>query len=118
MEDSTLMKRCSQWDTCSAPDCPLDPEYLQRGAKQDGEEDCHTRKSTRLRIVAEARAEGVATAAALPYGGLTKKEHGSELRSRRMKAEFAALPEDIKERKRAEARRRLSRAQKTLPAGG
>ncbi len=116
--EGAVMKRCRHWDPCNAPDCPLDPSYGERGPVQEGEEVCHAGKSTHLRIVAEARAAGVPTVLALPYGGLTRREHGGELRSRRMKAEFAALPEHIKERKRAEAKQRLSRARKMLPAGG
>ncbi|MCD6359270.1 MAG: hypothetical protein J7M38_00310, partial [Armatimonadetes bacterium] len=74
MDDTRLMKRCPQWDTCSTPDCPLDPEYLQRGHSFEGEEKCRAQRPTRLRIVEEAAAEGVATVAALSYGGLTKRE--------------------------------------------
>ena len=118
MDDTTLMKRCPQWEKCSAPDCPLDPEYLQRGRTYPGEEKCGAWKSTRVKIVQATAAEWSAAVKALPYGGLTRKEHAAEARSRRMKADFAALPDEVKEQKRREARERLSGAQKALSADG
>ncbi len=74
------------------PDCPLDPLYEQRG-RRDEENQCQVRKSTRLRIVAEAATEGVEMK--LPYGGLTHEEHTNEQRSTKAKAHWQALsPEE------------------------
>jgi len=71
-----------------------------------------------LQIVQAAAAEGIATANALRYGGLTRKEHGAQVRSQQMKARFAALPDEVQERKRQEARERLSRAREALSVDG
>ncbi len=94
--ETALMKRCPQFHYCSANDCPLDPLYEQRGPR-DEENLCQARKSTRLRIVAEAAAEGVEVK--LPYGGLTHTEHTNEQRSIKAKAHWEALSPEEKQKR-------------------
>ncbi len=110
MEDSTLIKRCPQQPKCNAPECPLDPLYLERGRVFPEEERCSARRSTRLKIVAQATEEGVATVAALKYGGLTKKEWQRDQKSEKAKARFEARTpaeqDEIRERL-AQGRRKL-----------
>ncbi len=90
--ETVLMERCPRFHVCSANYCPLDHLYEQRGPR-DEEHQCRARKSTRLRIVAEAAAEGVEMK--LPYGGLTHTEHTNEQRSMKAKAHWQALlPEE------------------------
>jgi len=56
-------------------------------------EKCRTRPTTRLGIVAKARAEGVSVE--LPWRGLTKREYGRKLRSDKAKVRFEAMaPEE------------------------
>lgn len=71
---TAVMRRCPQWQTCSAPDCPLDPKYMQRGKRQKGEPVCRAQKPTRLRVAAEAEADGLTTR----FGGLTSREAASK----------------------------------------
>ena len=90
--ETVLKERCPRFHVCGANDCPLDPLYEQRG-RRDEENQCQVRKSTRLRIVAEAATEGVEMK--LPYGGLTHEEHTNEQRSTKAKAHWQALsPEE------------------------
>lgn len=96
----TLAARCPQYHTCSAPKCPLDQGYHRRADRQAGEEKCRARKTTRLRIVEEARAEGGEAAVAvegLPYGGLT----GAENRGKGARARWDALTPDQQQAERA-----------------
>ena len=86
---TALMKRCPQFQVCNCNDCPLDPSYEQRGPR-DKEHRCRARKSTRLRIVAEAADEGLQVK--LPYGGLTHQEYANQQHSTKAKAYWEALP--------------------------
>lgn len=108
--ETAVMKRCPQFQKCAAPLCPLDPLYEERGKRQPGEEKCRAQKPTRLRIVAEALAEGVETAEYLPHGGLTPKEFSDRERGKKLKREYDALPEAEKQKvqERLAAARRKS----------
>lgn len=64
---------CPRFDLCSAPKCPLDTFYKERGPKLKGEEVCKLRKSSRLRIANRYPRE------ATPYGGLTGREYSGSL---------------------------------------
>ena len=56
-------------------------------------EKCRASPTTRLGIVAKARAEGVSVE--LPWRGLTKREYGRKLRSDKAKVRFEAMaPEE------------------------
>jgi len=90
--EGAVMKKCPRRPKCSAPDCPLDPFYGDRGPSFPGEEECRAQRPTRLRIVAQAAADGIPTVNALKYGGLTHKEWQSEQRSRRAKERIESLP--------------------------
>jgi hypothetical protein len=71
-----LMRRCPSFGVCSAPKCPLDPDAKKR-VKFGVDEECRAWKTSRTRVVEEARAEGgqaAAVAAELPGGGLTPQE--------------------------------------------
>ncbi len=92
-----LVRRCPQYDTCSAPQCPLDPLYPTRSHFPD-EADCKALKRTRLEIVEKGVAEGVETAQYLTYVGLTVQEDRSRRKADAAKARFEALPEAEKQR--------------------
>lgn len=100
-----LMKRCPQFPSCSAPECPLDPCYPDRVRTEASEPSCTARLSTRLRIVEEAVAEGASTAKALRYGGRTRREETGRRRAERAKAQWARLPEHEREARRETLRR-------------
>ena len=72
--ETSIVRLCWRFHQCSAPVCPLDPNMLKRESRQHGEEKCHLQKTTRLRIVQQAKTKGLAAVAALPYGGLTRPE--------------------------------------------
>lgn len=111
---SAVMRRCPQFDRCSAPECPLDPSYPDRVKREPGEPSCTARLSTRLRMVERALAEGVPTATALKYGGRSRQEEAAQRRSERAKAQWAALPEPERERRRETLRRGRARRRQTL----
>lgn len=71
MTDTRAMRACPQYQKCSAPDCPLDPMYMQRGRRQPGEPTCRAQKPTRIR----AAAQGVTR-----FGGLTSREYAAKAR--------------------------------------
>ena len=103
--DCLLVRRCTQFDSCSAVDCPLDFRQGQRSDPYpDESEKCRALVSTRQEIIAQAVAEGLKFE--LHYGGLTYKESVSEIQGERRKARYEALPED----KKQEMRERLVRA--------
>ena len=90
-DEHGLMRRCPWFSSCSVADCPL--YWVQGVLKDNGREKCRARPSTRLAIVARARVDGVHFE--LPLGGLTRAEHGKELRSVKAKDRFASLsPEE------------------------
>ncbi len=96
IEDETaLMEMCRQWDGCSTMPCPLDPLMLDRGGPPEGK--CRARKSTRLQIVQEAGDKGIAVE--LPYGGLTRQEHGNRQRSIEAKAQWEARSAEEKQKR-------------------
>ena len=72
--ETSIVRLCWRFQQCSAPLCPLDPNMRKRGSRQHGEEKCRLQKTTRLRIVQQAKTKGLAAVAALPYGGLTRPE--------------------------------------------
>ena len=95
--ETALTERCPQFDHCSVNVCPLDPLAGQRETHpEDSEKKCRAERPTRLRIVEEARAEGVSTVAYLPWGGLTLKEWNAAGAADR----FEALPEEEKAARR------------------
>jgi hypothetical protein len=102
MTDSTAMRACPQFLKCSAPDCPLDPHYLQRGPRQPGEPTCRAQKPTRLR----AAAQGVTR-----FGGLTSREYAG-------KARWEALSPEEQEAARARASRLVRRSEQAVGADG
>ncbi|MBU0606974.1 MAG: hypothetical protein KKI08_03770, partial [Armatimonadetes bacterium] len=89
---------CPRYMNCSVNACPLDSEFWDHpSSPDDPERVCHTRKSTRLALVAELRAEGNPFVDQLPFAGLTAAEDAG-----RRKAEaFAALPEEERARRTA-----------------
>ena len=66
---NTPLEKCPRFEFCSAPKCPLDPEYHKRDPRLAGEEHCKAQKRTRLRIAKEYP-EGL-----LPYAGYTGREY-------------------------------------------
>jgi hypothetical protein len=88
-------ERCPSYDRCSCNACALDPEWRDHPTHPlDTEKACRAHRPTRLRIVAELRAEGNPHVERLQFGGLTPREE-----NRRKRAEaFAALPQDERER--------------------
>ena len=107
-QETTLMKRCSHFISCSAVDCPLDPLQGERGPVE--EEECRVRRSTRLRVTEQARAEGVTTP--LKYDGLTYREWKREQRSSAGRARWQALAEEEKQI----IRQRLAKAREKVAA--
>ena len=64
MDAYRLMKTCPQFNTCSAPSCPLDLNQAIRPAASD-EPQCKASRSTRLTL---------ALGHHLPHAGLTHRE--------------------------------------------
>lgn len=63
------MEHCPNFELCSAPKCPLDPNYHLRDGRLEGEEVCKAQKRTRLRIA------GLFPHGFLPYSGYTGREY-------------------------------------------
>ena len=62
------MYECPQFNHCSAPRCPLDPDIDLRSQRYPEEDKCKAQKPTRVRI-------GLKHSEVLPHKGLTKKEY-------------------------------------------
>jgi len=102
MTDTRAMRACPQWQTCAAPDCPLDPKYMQRGQRQPGEPTCRAQRPSRLR----AAAQGVTR-----FGGLTSREHSG-------KARWEALTPEEQAAARARAKQLRTRSEAAVGADG
>src|SRR5262245_10590444 len=75
-------RSCPQFDSCSAPACPLDPEAEVRDVLP-GDPECGPRRSVRERIAAKYQAD------LLPWRGLLPRERAKDAR----KAAWAAVPD-------------------------
>lgn len=84
---------CPQFDICSAPKCPLDPDYHMRTARQKGEERCNARKTTRLKI---AKMYPEIT---LPYQGMTGREFSANQARISVETQNSAIVEGVQEAK-------------------
>jgi hypothetical protein len=90
--------QCPHFEECGVNHCPLDPKAVIRiSLPDDTETECKARISTRKEI-------------ALEYGllnkGMTEKEIKRERRSKAKKAWWASLPEEEKQRRLANLKRR------------
>lgn len=71
MNQNTIAKLCSRWDSCSVNNCPLDPGYpILPTLPDDSQKSCTVEKGVRLR--AASKFPGV-----LKYGGLTTREYAA-----------------------------------------
>ena len=68
---------CPQYDECSVPLCPLDPDINLRN-KLSGEGECGANKPAREKIASKY-------AELFPYKGLTKQESANRKRSEEMR---------------------------------
>lgn len=62
------MEECPQFNYCSAPLCPLDPDIDLRSRRYPEEDKCKAQKPTRIKI-------GLKHSQVLPRYGLTKREY-------------------------------------------
>lgn len=69
-ESLKIMQRCSRFERCDVPTCPLDL-YQDYRTRLPGEKQCPMAKAIRLRIGKDTP---------LPRFGLTKKEHAAKKR--------------------------------------
>lgn len=74
-ENVVIMKKCSHFDRCSSPLCPLDFYQKERMRLVD-EPKCTMRKASRYRIGKNTE---------LPYKGLTKQEWAGKMLSKKIK---------------------------------
>ena len=119
-EMTAAYHRCPSYDGCSTNRCPLDPlSHLRPSEPEDLERDCRAHRPTRLRIVAELRAEGV-DVSGLPLGGLTHREDVSRRRSEASRARFEAMTPDEQEthRQRFETMRQAASARRSNAQAG
>lgn len=89
-------ERCPQFESCSAPRCPLDPDADGRDALP-GEPKCLARRSTRLAIAADYPE-------LLPLRGLTHHELVRESRSIAAKSRWQNMSEESRAKRLANLR--------------
>ena len=83
---------CPSYRTCSANQCPLDPDMLKRFSLP-GEADCRTRRSIRTMIAARFPD--------LPTGGLNKAEMARDVRRALAKKRWEAMTPEERARRLA-----------------
>lgn len=91
--DCLLCRRCPQYETCGARDCPLD--FLQgcRGPSfPDETETCHAYRKSRHRVITEAQAAGLQFE--LHHDGLTLREVYREERADRYREQMKGMSEE------------------------
>lgn len=73
-----IMEECPQFQSCSAPKCPLDEGYNKR-VKLTGEDKCKTHKATRVKISLKY------PEVKLICGGLTPQESAGQRQGDRLR---------------------------------
>lgn len=96
-QNTKIMEECPQFDTCSAPKCPLD-SFIDKRVETEGDAKCKMEKNVRLRI---GEKHG------LPKKGLTNAEWAG-------KQQYERLTPEKKEKLRLQGLRGLKKTKSPL----